>query len=42
MVAADLAEWGEPTRYADDGRPIRFERILADGQRLVTFVTWAR
>lgn len=41
-TAATSASWGEPTRYADDGRPVRFERVLADGQRLVTFVTRAR
>lgn len=41
-AAATTAEWGAPTGYAGDGRAVRFERVLADGRRLVTFVTWAR
>jgi hypothetical protein len=35
-------EWGRAIRYSSDGRPVVFERPLPQGERLVTFVVWAR
>ena len=40
-AANSQAEWGQAVRYAE-GRPILFERVLANGERVITFVIWAR
>ncbi|HSH23756.1 MAG: hypothetical protein M3Q48_11250 [Actinomycetota bacterium] len=36
------AEWGRAIRYDAGGRPSLFERDLGNGQKVFTFVTWAR
>ena len=35
------ADWGQAIRIAADGRPVLFERALAGGARVFTFVVWA-
>ena len=41
-AASSQAQWGQALRYSSDGRPVVFERDLGNGERLVTFVIWAR
>jgi len=40
--AGGEAEWGRAIRYSADGRPSLFEQDLGGGQRVFTFVIWAR
>lgn len=35
-------DWGRAIRFTSDGRPVIFERDLGGGERLFTFVIWAK
>ena len=38
----EMAEWGKSIRTSSDGRPSLFERDLGGGNKVFTFVVWAR
>ena len=41
MDLENPGEWGQARRFDAKGRGITFERVLPNGQKLVTFVIWA-
>ena len=37
----DPSAWGQAMRFDAKGRAIVYERVLPNGEKLVTFITWA-
>lgn len=40
-VGEDPSAWGQAIRFDEKGRGLQYERVLPNGDKVITFVTWA-